>query len=383
MDAVLMKDREVLKEGISQRWAGKREEALQFIRLSLDKKKTFLYSAGMEISCANLIYDYPEHLIATQPRDDFRTLLYEDGQLNEISKSEIFELFSPGDLLVLNDTKVTKCRIFTECGLEILFVNELEDNVWEVLFPLKRMKQNKVYLPNGVSFEVVEKGLPQKIKVSQKLDEEYFSEYGELALPPYIQKARGQRNNLTNDEDWYQTSWAKQFGSTAAPTASLHFSQSDLDVIRNRGVSIEFVTLHVGLGTFLPIKTEKLKDHKMHAEYCEIPISVKEKIEFTKANKARVWALGTTVTRALESIYTHHLQQSFDKLVGRTDLFITPGFRFKAVDVLMTNFHQPGSTLLALVAAFVGLEEALSSYHWAVEKEFRLFSYGDFCIWKK
>lgn len=338
----------------------------------------------MELSCASLFYDYPESLVATQPQEDFRTLLVEIGrQPKEITKSQILDLFKAGDLLVLNDTKVEKRRVYTECGLEILFVKAINENQWEVLFPVKKMKGKVIDLPGGVSFELMEKGLPQKIKTSHTLTEAYFEKYGELALPPYIQKARNQRQNVEDDKSWYQTAWAAKAGSTAAPTASLHFNNNDLEILKEKSIQVEYLTLHVGLGTFLPIKTKTLSEHIMHSEHCEVPVHLKKLIENTKSRGNKVWALGTTVTRSLESLYTGHLTQIGDKYVGESDLFITPGFQFRAIDVLMTNFHQPGSTLLALVAAFSSLENVLAVYRWAIDKKFRLFSYGDLSIWIK
>ena len=343
----------------------------------------FTIGAEMEISCASLFYDYPEALVPTEPTDDFRTLLYDQGHIGEINKTQILDLFRNGDLLVLNNTKVDKRRVYTKNGLEILFVKALDSLTWEVLLPVKKMKAGEDSLPGDVQFELVQKGLPQILETSRPLNEDYFLQFGELALPPYIQKARNQRHNTNLEEKWYQTEWASQAGSAAAPTASLHFKKQDLEILQDKGVQIEYLTLHVGLGTFLPIKSEKLSEHKMHAEYTAVPLRLKQKLEETKSRGNKVWALGTTVTRSLESLYTGHLQKIEDSYVGETNLFITPGFDYRAVDVLMTNFHQPGSTLLALVAAFAGLGEVLRAYRWAVDQKFRLFSYGDLSLWIK
>ncbi len=337
----------------------------------------------METTCASLFFEYPEALVAIEPQKNFRTLFVDSNEPRELTKQNIFELFKAGDLLVLNNTKVNKQRVFSECDLEILFIKKINPTDWEVLFPAKRMKAKEVSLPGGVNFTLEKKGLPQTIRLSKDIDDSYFQKYGELALPPYIQKVRGRRNNIKEDEAWYQTAWAERSGSVAAPTASLHFSTDDLNILKEMGVQIEYLTLHVGLGTFLPIRTEKLSDHKMHTETCEIPKEIKSKIEKTKSAGNKVWALGTTVTRSLESIYSGHLSLEGNSFVGETDLFITPGFEFKAVDCLMTNFHQPGSTLLALVGAFAGLENVLSAYGWAIKKGFKLFSYGDLSIWHK
>lgn len=335
----------------------------------------------MDTTCASLFYNFPENLIATQPQQDFRILSVKKGAPREVTKAELFDGFTEGDLLVINNTRVNKQRVFTQCGLEVLFIRQLAPHRWEVLFPARRMKSETVKLPNGIEMRLISKGLPQTVELSEAIDDLYFEAHGELALPPYIQKARGVRGNVDNDESWYQTAWAESSGSVAAPTASLHFNNQDLKELQNRGVNIAKVTLHVGLGTFLPIKTKKLSDHVMHKEYCEIPLLLKDQVEETRQRGNKVWALGTTVARSLESLYADKLHESGDKYVGETDLFITPGFEFKAVNALMTNFHQPESTLLALVAAFAGLENVLEAYKFAIEKQFRLFSYGDLSVW--
>lgn len=331
-------------------------------------------------------FTYPESLVATEPRLGFRTM-WVAGQAapTELQPSEIIHIFKPGDLLVLNDTKVLKRRVTTPQGLEILFLESLPDNTWEVLFPARGVKDNVDFpLPGGLTAQLVERGLPQKIKVSGPLTESYFSEHGELALPPYIQKARGERHNRETENSIYQTAWAQKPGSYAAPTASLHFQNQDLEKFREVGVQTATLTLHVGLGTFLPVKTENLEEHKMHAEEIFIPRETIEKIVATKKAGGRVWALGTTVTRALESWARGKLSEtSKGDVAGASDLFITPGFQFEVVDALMTNFHQPKSTLLALVSAWAGRENVLSAYQWAIEKKFRLFSYGDLTIWTR
>lgn len=334
----------------------------------------------------DLIFQYPEELIATEPRQDHRTLWKKPGEPpQEISKSQIAELFGPGDVLIINDTRVDKRRVFSEDGLEVLFVNHLGGPRWEVLFPARKTKVGgQVNLPGGISFELIKKGIPQEVLLNQEIDTQYFNKHGELALPPYIQKARGERHNVKTDESWYQTAWAEKHGSSAAPTASLHFSQSDLDAFRQKGVRIHPLTLHVGLGTFLPVRADNLEEHEMHTEPVWIPKETINAIGQAKANGGRVWALGTTVTRSLEAWAQGHLHKNeTGDWQGETDIFIRPGFEFQVVDVLMTNFHQPGSTLLALVAAFADLEPVLETYQWAVQRGFRLFSYGDLSIWSK
>lgn len=339
-------------------------------------------------------YNYPERLVATEPKPQFRAMwVPADGQgPREISPTEISTLFRPGDVLVINDTKVLRRRVMALNGLEILFLhsepcrnNSYEAETWAVLFPAREVRdQEKFDLPGGVTARLVARGLPQKIEVSHALDENYFLKNGELALPPYIQKARGVRRNHPEEEKWYQTAWATQPGSHAAPTASLHFTQKNLTDLSAHGVKVVPITLHVGIGTFLPVKTEELEQHKMHAEFCSLPPDTVRTLCEARSQGRRVWALGTTVTRALESWAHGGLKENEDGgFSGDTDIFIRPGFQFEVVDGLLTNFHQPRSTLLALVSAFVGHENALSAYRWAIEREFRLFSYGDLSIWER
>ncbi|MEE6251420.1 MAG: S-adenosylmethionine:tRNA ribosyltransferase-isomerase, partial [Bdellovibrionota bacterium] len=202
-------------------------------------------------------------------------------------------------------------------------------------------------------------------------------------LPPYIQKARADRHEKKEDESWYQTAWAEKEGSAAAPTASLHFKDYHLKALRERGVEILKLTLHVGLGTFLPVSTENLEDHIMHKEWIEIPKLSLERIKLAKERGNKVWALGTTVTRSLESYANQLLEEQEDSYIGASDLFIYPPYTYKMVDVLLTNFHQPKTTLMALVAAFTDIDNLKKSYSWAIEKRFRLFSYGDLSVWMK
>lgn len=275
-------------------------------------------------------------------------------------------------------------RVHTHEGLEILFITELENNEWLVLCPSRKWPKGKTLeMPGGVKVDFREKGKPQKVQVSQKIDYSYFLEYGEMPLPPYIQEARDERSARERDILMYQTDWAEEVGSLAAPTASLHFKTSDLEKIKNRGADVESVCLHVGLGTFLPITADSLEDHNMHAEFVSVSKSVWEKVQECKAQGGRVWALGSTVTRALESVPLGMLQEGESTFQGETDLFIKPGFDFQVVDVLLTNFHQPESTLVAMVMAFAGKEEVRKCYQWAIERKFQLFSYGDLTVWMK
>lgn len=334
---------------------------------------------------SELLFDYPEHLVATEPRADFRTLFIEPStNPREISKSEIFSLFKKDDVLLINDSRVQKCRLFASDGLEVLFVQALSATRWEVLLPARNLTIGQtIALPGDVTLRLVAKGLPQIVESSRELTDEYFETHGALALPPYIQKARGERRPRVEDEIWYQTAWAKEAGSKAAPTASLHFTQEDLQQIANRAQVLP-LTLHIGLGTFLPVKTENITEHAMHSEQVRIPSETWRQVQRALQKGGTVWALGTTAMRAIEAAARGDFKPNENgDLIGPTDLFITPGFDFKIVGGLLTNFHQPGSTLIALVAAFAGLDRVLDAYRFAIAREFRLFSYGDLSIWRR
>ncbi|HPI41877.1 MAG TPA: tRNA preQ1(34) S-adenosylmethionine ribosyltransferase-isomerase QueA, partial [Pseudobdellovibrionaceae bacterium] len=370
-------------------------------------------SNPIPFSDQDLQFEYPESLTATEPSTQPRVLINErkenqhtetlssdsqnpenqnpenqnsenqNPENYEIQIKDLIEKFNPGDVLVLNETQVLKRRVFVE-RREILFIKEIKPQLWEVLFPVRGMSvDDSLNLPEGKIMTLVEKSKPQVVRISEALDEAYFERHGEVPLPPYIQKNRDQRHSRKEDDRWYQTVWARNKGSLAAPTAGLHFKEHHLERLREKGVLIQKMTLHVGLGTFLPIQGT-LETHKMHKEYVEVPRSTWNEIIKAKQEGRRIWALGTTVTRSLESVFLGMLEKNEQgHYCGETDLFIKPGFEFKVVDVLMTNFHQPQSTLLALVFAFAGIENVKRAYSWAIEKKFRLFSYGDLSVWKK
>ena len=334
----------------------------------------------------DLNFQYPSELIATVPKEPCRILLSSPSEApRELLRSQLFHLFRPGDVLVRNNTRVTKRRIFLSDGLEILFVRPFSENEWEVLFPARDLPVgSQLVLPGGRTLTLQAKGLPQRATVSESLTEDYFAEFGEVALPPYIQKARGERKPRVEDQGWYQTEWAKDPGSSAAPTASLHFRESDFQDLKSFGVRVEELTLHVGLGTFLPIKMDRLEDHHMHSEWISIPSQTLEGLKAAQNEGKRIWALGTTVARALESWGLGLLApREGGGVQGESEIFIRPGYEWTTVNALITNFHQPQSTLLALVAAFAGLERTLDVYRFAVEERFRLFSYGDVSVWLK
>lgn len=331
----------------------------------------------------DLDFQFPEELIATEPSRPSRVAWIESGQApRELGMSGLLEVFRAGDVLVLNESKVVPARIFTHDEIEVLFLKQHSLLEWEVLFTARGFKTGETLsLPGGASFTLEQKGLPQRVRTSVELTPEYFARHGEVALPPYIQEKRGQRRNRAEDQRWYQTAWAKNPGSVAAPTASLHFTDADLENLKGRGVKIHKVTLHVGAGTFMPVRAEVLSDHTMHAEVAEVPA---ETAEAVRTATGRVWALGTTVARTLESMAGGLLEkQPGGGYAGSTKLFIYPPYEFKIVDGLLTNFHQPKSTLLGLVSAFAGHEETMTAYRWAIGRGFRLFSYGDLSAWTK
>lgn len=331
-------------------------------------------------------YSYPEDLVALQPQEPCRIL--SANVCAEINKEQLFSQFNAGDVLVINNSKVEKRRVLNKKGLEILFLeNSIDEPLqWQVLFPARGLKLgDSISLPGGLIATLIEKGIPQRIQLDQVLAADYFEKVAELALPPYIQAARGERRNWEKDESWYQTAWAKHMGSVASPTASLHFTNQDLEFLKAQGVHIEEVTLHVGAGTFLPVRTENLEDHKMHSEIAEISKTVVERIQAQQKQGARIWALGTTACRTVESwannkLKFHQANQSYQ---GPTDLFIYPGYEWKVITGLLTNFHQPKTTLLALVESFSSREQLAEVYSFAIENKFRLFSYGDLSVWTR
>ncbi len=333
----------------------------------------------------DLYFDFPEKLIAQFPVRPSRVMLVDEvGGVEELSFKILLECFLPGDVLVINNTQVLKRRVFSG-DLEILFLRQIDSFDWEVLFPSKKIKIGSILeLPGGVVLTLIEKGRPQRVRLSCEVDETYFQKVAELPLPPYIQKARSDRHTILADENWYQTAWASCPGSFAAPTASLHFSLEDMDYLKKKGVHVCEITLHVGLGTFLPVTATDLDDHKMHEEFVEISSEVWTQIQVSKRAGSKIWALGTTTSRSLESAACGLLNGSCESgYCGFTKLLIQPGFEFKVVDRLLTNFHQPQSTLLALVAAFTSLDSVKSCYKWAIARDFRLFSYGDLTCWIK
>lgn len=333
---------------------------------------------------ADLNFEYPEELVGKTPQYPPRVLWAIGPEPREMNFRQLLAQLGRQDVLVVNDTQVLRRRVFAG-DVEILFLKKLSATDWEVLFPSKKyLVGDQLALPLGLSMTLLKKGRPQVVQLSAEIDEEYFDQIGELPLPPYIQKARQERHNQAQDNSWYQTAWATKPGSFAAPTASLHFKQSDLDLLVEQGVEILKVTLHVGLGTFLPVTAEDLDQHEMHEEFAEISAESLKKLTAARKAQKRIWAVGTTSVRTIESygcgLLTGHPDGSFS---GMTQLLIQPGYQWKLVDFIFTNFHQPQSTLLALVAAFSSLNKVHSFYAWAIQKRFRLFSYGDLTVWQR
>ncbi len=336
-------------------------------------------------------YDYhlPKEFIAQQPlenRADARLLVLHrnTGRMEHRVFSEITGYFSPGDFLVLNDTKVIPARLQGKraggASVEILFIEETDERRWEVL-----LKSN-AKLKAGEEISVGNEGVPARLldriekgKWHIEFDKAYnvrelIHRIGEMPLPPYIKRDKNKETLSPLDRERYQTVFARKEGAIAAPTAGLHFTNETLEEIRTRGVETGFVTLHAGLGTFLPIKTENILEHHMHKEYYECAPEVFGTIQRTKERRGRVVAAGSTSCRVLETIAAN---DSEPPLSGWTDLFIYPPYVFKYVNVLITNFHLPKTTLLVLVSAFAGRENILNAYETAKREGYRFFSYGD------
>lgn len=339
-----------------------------------------------KLKLEDLDYYYPPDLVALKPSRPSRVMWVDaQGRPQELTVEDVLERVMPGDAFVINQTRVLKRRVFDlDYGIEILFLNPLrqdDSSLWHVLTPSSRWPTPRLRLPGSITVELIEGGnIPQIVRVEGNLSDSYFDTYGQVPLPPYILKELrilGQEH-----EKWYQAAWAKVGGSVAAPTASLHFSLSDLVTLRMKGVWVVPLILHVGWGTFAPIQTPEIHQQTLHQEWVFIPALSWNVIQTVKARGARIWALGTTVARALESAYRGLLKTHLHGLEGWTDLFIYPPFQWMAVDVLLTNFHQPRSSLLALVMAAQNRQTVLEAYAWAIQRRFRLFSYGDLSVWE-
>jgi S-adenosylmethionine:tRNA ribosyltransferase-isomerase len=324
----------------------------------------------------------PEALIAQHPtknRSASRLLKLNGntGSIQDVMFTNLLEALNSGDLLVLNDTRVIKARLFGEklTGGKIEVMIERVVDAHHALAQIKASRapkaSSKLVIAGKVEAEVI--GRQEDLFLLKFNDSHEVMDildlHGSLPLPPYITHAAD-----ADDETHYQTVFAKHAGAVAAPTAGLHFDDTMLNQLKAKGVNIAFVTLHVGAGTFKPVKTELIADHKMHSEIYTIPQATIDLIAATRANGGKVTAVGTTALRALESAAQHQELQAGQ---GETAIFITPGYSFKVVDRLLTNFHLPKSTLLMLVSAFAGFENTMRAYQHAIEKQYRFFSYGD------
>ncbi len=331
-------------------------------------------------------FDYllPQELIAQTPleqRDHSRLLVLhrEDGQVEHKHFYDIIDRLDPGDLLVVNDSKVIPARIYgnragTGGLVEVLLLKALEENVWEVLVkPGKKARPGQVLEfqegMNGTVLEILEDG-KRKIRFEHQASTIYevLDRIGKMPLPPYI-------TEQLKDQGRYQTVYAKELGSAAAPTAGLHFTDELLTKAQEKGIRIAPVTLHVGLGTFRPVKEKEITKHIMHREYFSVPDETVRSVQETKAAGKRVIAVGTTATRTLESAFDAEL--NCIQSSGDTGIFIYPGYQFKVIDALITNFHLPKSTLMMLVSALAGKDKIMEAYRVAVEEKYRFFSFGD------
>ncbi|CAB1249311.1 MAG: tRNA preQ1(34) S-adenosylmethionine ribosyltransferase-isomerase QueA [Oscillospiraceae bacterium] len=337
-----------------------------------------------DLKTKDFAYDLPKELIAQtpiEPRDASRLMVLdkETGKIEHAHFHDIVNFLRPGDCLVLNDSRVLPARIYgikegTGARVEFLLLRNRGNDVWEVLCgPGKRAKPGSKFtfgdnLLKAEVLEIIEDG-NRLVKFSY--DGSFFSildQIGQMPLPPYIKK------KLENKER-YQTVYSREVGSAAAPTAGLHFTKELLQKVRDMGVKVEFVTLHVGLGTFRPVTAEHITDHQMHSEHYELPKETADAINETKKNGGRVIAVGTTSCRTLESVATK--EGCIKPSEGWTDIFIYPGYQFKALDGLITNFHLPESTLIMLVSALAGYDHIMNAYKVAVEEKYRFFSFGD------
>lgn len=331
-------------------------------------------------------FDYylPEELIAQTPlikRDESRLLVLdkETGEVEHKKFYDIIDYLNPGDTLVLNDTKVLPARLIgtkeeTGAVIEILLLKNIEGDKWECLVkPARRIKEGTIVSFGDGKLKakccgVFDAGIRHFELIYSGILMETLEELGTMPLPPYI-------HEKLEDQSLYQTVYAKEVGSAAAPTAGLHFTEELLEKIKDKGINIAYVTLHVGLGTFRPVSVENIEEHEMHSEFYSMSASVAKLLNETKKSGHNIVAVGTTSTRTLETIATKYGE--FRECNGWTNIFIYPGYEFKGINKLITNFHLPKSTLVMLVSALAGRENILNAYKIAVDDKYRFFSFGD------
>ncbi len=331
---------------------------------------------------SDFYYDLPEELIAqvpVEPRTSSRLLCLnrQSGEFKDGVFTDVIDFLNEGDCLIMNNTRVLPARIFgtrTDTGsvVEFVLLKQLENDIWECLAgPGKKAKIGKAFkFSDELSLEVIDVTAEGNRIVKFLYNGVFFDildRVGQMPLPPYI-------TEKLEDKERYQTVYSKELGSAAAPTAGLHFTNDFIEKIKQKGVKIGFVTLHVGLGTFRPVKVDEIAEHKMHSEHYFIPKETAELIKQTKLNGGKVFCVGTTSCRTLESAARNgEIVECSDD----TDIFIYPGYKFKCMDGLITNFHLPESTLIMLVSAFAGYDNTMKAYHHAVEEKYRFFSFGD------
>ena len=338
----------------------------------------------MELLRSDFFYELPEELIAQtpiEPRNASRMMCV-DRKTGQITHDHFYNLcrhLKEGDLLVMNDSRVIPARLYGEkigngTFIEFLLLEQKGDKLWEIICrPGKKAKVGTRFSFGGgrLIAEVVEVKDDGNRIVQFQCEGNFFTaleDVGQMPLPPYIKEK-------LQDKERYQTVYSNELGSAAAPTAGLHFTEEMLEDLRSRGIKTAFVTLHVGLGTFRPVKEDNVLEHKMHSEHYHLPKETADLINETKKNGGRVIAVGTTTCRTLESVASFYGEIS--EREGYTDIFIYPGYEFKAMDGLITNFHLPESTLIMLVSAFAGYDHTMNAYAEAVKERYRFFSFGD------
>ena len=328
-------------------------------------------------------YELPPELIAQKPlkNREASRLMVLDKKTGEITHEHFYNIINyleKGDVLVLNDTKVIPARLIgekseTKAVIELLLLKNIENDYWECLAkPVKRLKIGTIInfedMLKAKVVEILNDGIIKVEMIYDGIFYEILDKLGQMPLPPYIKEK-------LQDKDRYQTVYAKNIGSAAAPTAGLHFTKELLKKIQDKGVIIEYTTLHVGLGTFRPVVVEDVTKHEMHSEYYEMSKKTADVLNKAQREGCKIIAVGTTTVRTLETIMVQY--NEFKKCSGQTKIFIYPGFKFKAVNALITNFHLPKSTLIMLVSALASKEIILKAYQTAVENKYRFFSFGD------